>query len=120
MSDPAYDGFQLGAVRLPDTSSAAWSAAQASEAAPYFDYDWIIEVSQAYDILDAYERMRDQFLDSMSLVAVKISNGVHPLEVREDLFRAGGRLSLVAGARVAVKEKMGELQIGEETSPAPE
>ena len=75
-------------MRLPDTSSAAWSAAQASEAAPYFDYDWIIRVAQAYNILDAYERLRDQFLDSMSLVTVKMSSGVHPLEVRDEVFYA--------------------------------
>ena len=54
-SDAVFDEFEFPPMRLPDTSSAAWSAAQASEAAPYFDYGWIIRVAQAYDILDAYQ-----------------------------------------------------------------
>ena len=119
-SDAVFDEFEFPPMRLPDTSSAAWSAAQASEAAPYFDYGWIIRVAQAYDILDAYERLRDQFLDSMSFAAVKISSGMHPLEVEEELFQLYGRLSLVGSAHVAVKQKMDELLAAEEASPAPE
>ena len=61
-----------------------------------------------------------QFLDSMSFVAVKMSSGVHPLEVRDEVFYAAGRLSLVASAHVAVKREDGELLAAEEASPAPE
>ena len=34
--------------------------------------------------------LRDQFLDSMSFVAVKISSGMHPLEVEEEVADSGG------------------------------
>ena len=50
--------------------AAAWRTAQASEAAPYFDHDWVIQVSQAYDIVAAYERLQYQMLDSVTLVLV--------------------------------------------------
>ena len=56
----------------------------------------------------------------MSFVAVKISSGMHPLEVEEELFQLYGRLSLVGSAHVAVKQKMDELLAAEEASPAPE
>ncbi|MGY8778357.1 MAG: hypothetical protein ACKVIN_09555 [Longimicrobiales bacterium] len=36
-------------LRLPEISSAAWSAAQSSEAGPYLDYDWVIQVARAYE-----------------------------------------------------------------------
>ena len=56
-SDPVFGdrSFEIS-LSLPNVSSAAWRTAQTSEAAPYFDYDWIIQVSQVYDILAAYER----------------------------------------------------------------
>lgn len=85
-SDPVFgdsSSFEIS-LSLPNVSSAAWRTAQTSEAAPYFDYDWIIRVSQVYDILDAYERARDLMLDSMSLVLARGASDAHPLDFKED------------------------------------
>jgi len=55
--------FNLG---LPDFSSAAWRASQASPAASYFDFDWVIEVSRAYETCENYSRMADQVIGELS------------------------------------------------------
>lgn len=50
-------------LQLPRVSTAAWRAAQGSQAAPYFDYDWVIEVSRVYEGLEAYADVRRQVLE---------------------------------------------------------
>ncbi len=121
-SDPVFDDgvFDIS-FALPNVSSAAWRTAQTSEAAPYFDYDWIIRVSQVYDILDAYERARDLMLDSMSPVLARGASDAHPLDFREDLYLLNGRLLLLDQAHAAIQEQMEELLADEEaTASAPE
>lgn len=59
------DRFSL---TFPDFSSAAWRAAQASQAAPYLDYDWVIQVSRAYEAYDIYARIADQIIDATSSI----------------------------------------------------
>ena len=120
-SDPVFGdrSFEIS-LSLPNVSSAAWRTAQTSEAAPYFDYDWIIRVSQTYDILDAYERVRDLMLDSMSLVLARGASDAHPLDFKEDLYQLNGRLLLLAQAHAAIQEQMEELLAHEEAASAPE
>ncbi len=118
--DPVFEERRLDlSLGLPEMTSAAWRTAQASEAAPYFDYDWVIQVSQAYDILAAYERIQHQMLDSLSLALANLSAGMHPLEVREELIQAYGRV-LLAGAHEEVQRQMEELLADEEAASAPE
>jgi hypothetical protein len=59
------DRFSL---TFPDFSSAAWRAAQASQAAPYLNYDWVIQVSRAYEAYDIYARIADQIIDATSSI----------------------------------------------------
>ena len=54
-----HDELNLG-LRMPRTSTAAWRAAQASQAAPYFDYDWVIRVSRIYELYEGYADVRRQ------------------------------------------------------------
>lgn len=106
-NDPAFrDGPVDIQLIFPDTSSAAWHTAQASEAAPYFDYSWIISVSQAYEILETYEQMRSLMLDSLSLVLARLETGSHPLEIKENLHELNGRLLMVIGAHQEVQAQM--------------
>ena len=51
-------------LTLPDVSSAAWSAAQMSQAAAYLDYDWVIEVSRVYSVTDTYSNIADRLVGS--------------------------------------------------------
>ncbi len=53
-------------LRLPRVSTAAWRAAQGSQAAPYFDYDWVIRVSRIHEGLDGYGDVRGQVLEHYS------------------------------------------------------
>lgn len=63
-------------IRLPRTSTAAWRVAQGSQAAPYFDYDWLIQVSQIYELYDGYVDVRQQ-----------VASDVGRLLAREGAFR---------------------------------
>ncbi len=45
---------------LPEISTASWRVAQASEAAPLFDYDWIIARARHYEWLERYQVILDQ------------------------------------------------------------
>jgi hypothetical protein len=55
-------------LRLPEFSSAAWSAAQVSQVAPHLDYEWMIAVSRAYESYAIYSRISERVIDAMSLV----------------------------------------------------
>jgi len=53
---------------LPEVSQAAWEVAQGSEAAPYFEYEWVIEMARAYEVLDVYSNSADNVIAAMSAV----------------------------------------------------
>ena len=118
-SDPVFGegSFEIS-LSLPNVSSAAWRTAQTSEAAPYFDYDWIIRVSQVYDILGAYERARDLMIDALSQVLARATPGTHPLDFKEDLYLLNGRLLLLSQAHAAIQEGLEELLAGDDASSA--
>ena len=86
--------FNLG---LPDFSSAAWRASQASPAASYFDFDWVIEVPRAYETYEVYSRMADQVIDEVS----------SPSTTGVDRVRAIlGRLATLTGGQVQGQERL--------------
>ncbi len=47
--------LELG-VEVPELSTAAWRAAQASDAVTAIDYEWLLRVSPAYEIQEWYSR----------------------------------------------------------------
>jgi hypothetical protein len=53
-------------VELPDLSDAAWKVAQGSQAAPYFDFEWVLETARAYEVLEVYSAASDQIIGAMS------------------------------------------------------
>lgn len=53
-------------MELPEFTSAAWQAAQVTQAAPYLDYDWVIRVARAYEQGRIYEQLRSELLGSLS------------------------------------------------------
>ena len=49
--------------------------AQASQAAPYFEYRWVIERARHYEMVERYVNLWDQFLDGLASVgAASASN----------------------------------------------
>lgn len=56
-------------LELPDISTAAWRVAQASQAAPYFDYDWVIDRARQYDGLERYMDVTDEVMRDLSALA---------------------------------------------------
>ena len=64
--EASVDGELDLSLRLPRVSTAAWRAAQGSQAAPYFDYDWVIRVSRIHEGLDGYGDVRRQVLEHYS------------------------------------------------------
>ena len=65
-----HDELNLG-VRMPRTSTAAWRAAQGSQAAPYFDYDWVIRVSRVYELYEGYTDVRRQVVEEYGRIAAR-------------------------------------------------
>ena len=76
-----YDELSLG-VRMPRTSTAAWRAAQASQAAPYFDYGWVIRVARVYELYQGYTDVRRQVVEEYGRIAARRASfqGMTPAE----------------------------------------
>ena len=55
-------------ITLPELSHAAWEVAQGSEAAPYFEYEWVIEMARAYEVLEVYANSSDNVIAAVSQV----------------------------------------------------
>jgi hypothetical protein len=53
-------------VSLPEISSAAWRAAQASQAAPYLDYGWVIRVARGYESYEIYASIQNELVSAMA------------------------------------------------------
>ena len=72
-------------LRMPRASTAAWRAAQGSQAAPYFDYDWVIRVSRVYELYEGYADVRRQVLGDYSRIGARRTSfrGMRPAEFIE-------------------------------------
>ena len=57
------------ALNFPEVSTAAWRVAQVSQAAPYLDYDWLVERARQYDGLERYLDFQDQLIAAVGVVA---------------------------------------------------
>ena len=53
-------------LTLPEISDAAWQAAQGSEAAPVFDYDWVISTARTYEVLEVYTSTSERIIEAMA------------------------------------------------------
>lgn len=95
---------------LPDFSSAAWRAAQLSQAAPYLDYEWVIQVSRAYEVYDIYSDVGGQIIDAMSSI-------IGRAPTIEGINSIYGRLVILIGVHQQVEEKLEALL--EEEGQAP-
>lgn len=105
---PGGRGLDLS-FALPEISSAAWRTAQASQAAAIFDYNWVIRVSRAYEILDSYGRAREQCLDALSPILDRLD--AHPLDIKDELHRLNGRVLLLDQLHEAAQEQMEALLV---------
>ena len=100
---------------FPDISTAAWRVAQSSQAAPYFDYDWVIERARQYDGFETYLDTRDQVLDAMSALFMGERGfmGDRGLDQAVVAFqRLYGRLEILVQLHEALQEDM-EAYLGE-------
>lgn len=95
-------------VAFPEVSSAAWQAAQAGQAAPYLDYDWMIRAGRAYEVNRAYNRVADEAIDDMAAI---IGSG----PTLETLGRVYGRLVVLTGIHAQVQESYRRI-LGEDGS----
>lgn len=96
---------------FPDVSTAAWRVAQASQAAPYFDYDWVIGRARYYDGLETYLDLRDEVVDEVgSLIAGggDMDRGV--IVVRRLYGRLEVLVQLHEGLQEGMEEYLGESQ----------
>ncbi|MDA0313141.1 MAG: hypothetical protein O2992_13615 [Gemmatimonadetes bacterium] len=96
--DLAALGGNVG-FTLPEISASAWRAAQVSQAAPYVDYDWMIQVARRYEVYDLYRTVQDQILETMSVALW----GRLTLEVVAELF---GRMALLTDVHAQLIERL--------------
>jgi hypothetical protein len=110
--------FQFG-FDFPDISTAAWRVAQASQAAPYFDYDWIIERARHYESVDRYVDLGARFLEEISL-GFGSRTGDEGLDAAVfAIRRIHGRLDIILQLHEGLQEDM-EAYLGDaepETEP---
>ena len=118
--DPIFtDGEVSFSVPLPEISSAAWRAAQASQASPYFDYYWVIRVSRVYELQVLYEQARGQLLNDMSQLLAIGTSDTSPLEVKDEFRVAYGGLLLLHQVHAGVQGELQEL-LGDEGAFPPQ
>jgi hypothetical protein len=94
------------AFDFPDVSTAAWHVAQASRAAPYFDYDWVIERARHYDGLEAYLDVRDEVLDEITSLIAGFGGDLNGAVVT--VRRLYGRLEVLVQLHENLQEDMEE------------
>ena len=91
---------------FPEISTAAWRVAQASQAAPYFDYEWVIERARHYDSLERYVDLEAQFLGELG-VSFGSNTGDEGLDAAVfAVRRIHGRLNLILQLHDALQEDM--------------
>ena len=95
----------------PEISMAAWRVAQASQAAPYFDYDWVIDRSRHYEMVERYVDLWDQFLDGLASMASASATKDLDASVTA-LSRTQGQLSIIRQFHEGLQEGM-EAYLGE-------
>ena len=95
----------------PEISMAAWRVAQASQAAPYFEYRWVIERARHYEMVERYVNLWDQFLDGLASVgAASASNDLDATIVA--FSRTQSQLSILLQHHEQLQEQM-EAYLGE-------
>ena len=83
-------------LRLPRASTAAWRVAQASQAAPYFDYDWLIQVSRVYELYDGYADVRRQVVSDLGRILARRGEETTSAEFVEVVEPLNGNLRMLS------------------------
>jgi hypothetical protein len=92
-------------VEFPDVSTTAWRAAQARTSDPHFDYDWLLQVSKAYELYEEYVHSRREFYDHFVLVSARQTAGevVEVEELADIADSIFGHLVLITGLHQQVQ-----------------
>ena len=89
----------------PEISMAAWRVAQASRAAPYFDYDWVIGRARHYERVERYADLWDQFMEGLAAVdAASTANDLDAIVTA--LSRTQGQLRIIRQHHEQLQEQM--------------
>lgn len=93
------------ALNFPEVSTAAWRVAQVSQAAPYLDYDWLVERARQYDGLERYLDFQDQLIAAVGVVAATgddedVDNTIVALR------QVYGRLDILLQLHASIQEGM--------------
>ena len=98
-------------IPFPRITTAAWRVAQASRAAPYLEYDWLIERATLYDSFERYAMIWDWIVEDSANVA---GIGDDSLDVALAKVRElQGHLIVLSRLHAALQERITEhLQVG--------
>jgi len=107
--DPGNSSLDLD-FELPEASTAAWRAAQTSQAAAYLDYDWVVEVGRTYEVVEAYEAVSTGLIDAMGgIIASSIGASLDPATLRT-VF---GRLTVLTDIHGQAEDRLRDIVAAE-------
>ena len=87
---------------LPEFSSAAWQAAQVTQAAPYLDYAWVIRVSRAYENVRVSAQVQAQLLETLGGLTAAASE-------RDTLARLSVQVAMLLQIHETLEERFREI-----------
>jgi hypothetical protein len=90
-------------------SSAAWRTAQSSDALRRLDYDWVIQVSQVYELQDMYLRAQWSAVDDVVTVSAS------ELSTQAVARKLIGRLRMLATLHAGLKTAYADVLSAEQT-----
>jgi hypothetical protein len=79
-------------MNLAQLSSAAFQAAQSTQAIQFVDFDWLVRTGRVYELQKTYLQAQDVALNEVSMSIGLLNSGEKPLPVMQ---RVNGRLATV-------------------------
>jgi hypothetical protein len=104
--EPAVGESLSVQLNLALLSTAAWQAAQSSEALRRLDYDWVIETAQLYELQDMYVRAQWGAVEDLVAIGPGGASGVSPKDIARQLI---GRLQMLATLHAGLKGSYAEV-----------
>lgn len=104
--EPLESGLELTFEwDLPEISTASWRVAQSSQAAPYFDYDWVIARAREYERLERYLVVLTRTTED--LIELQGSAAIRDIEqVGAGVRRLYGRLAVLVQLHEGLRADM--------------
>ena len=94
-------------LSFPEVSTAAWRVAQVSQAAPYIDYDWLVQRARQYDALERLSGLPRQVIAAVGDVVAATGDDDEDVDdAIVALRQVYGRLGILLQLHASLREEM--------------